>query len=144
MKYLLLTILVFPLISAMAFGESEHQPIKDSKYIASALIELRDSNGNLVSTITSQASKYLPEPIVDEFLDQYDVVKTVNVNGKSYELRQIVLTEKHEKDSYGFQSKLSVLDDNEKVTIFGGSNHAFLVKSGDVSTITWTVLRHTN
>ncbi|MBM3896879.1 MAG: hypothetical protein FJ360_03990 [Thaumarchaeota archaeon] len=128
--------------SSIVYGETELQPIQGSKYVASALIELHDVNGNLVSVTNAHASKYLVDPIVDEFLDQYDVKKIIEKNGKKYELRQIILTEEHPKNSYGFQSKLIVQDENKnKILIFGGSNHAFLVKSSDVSTIVWNILR---
>jgi hypothetical protein len=141
----LATILLFVVLSTFSvicYGEEEHVSIQGSKYFASALIELRDINGNLVSVTNAIASKYLPNPIVDEFLDQYDIKEIIEKNGKRYELRQIALTEEHPMDSYGFKSKLIVQDENmNKVVIFGGSNHAFLVKAGDVSTIVWIILR---
>ena len=143
MKIIVILLLVLASISpTIVYGEAELQPIQGSKYAASALIELRDTSGNLASVSSVQASKYLVDPIVDEFLDQYDVKEIIEKDGKKYELRQIVLTEEHPKDSYGFQSKLFVQDENRnKILIFGGSNHAFLVKAGDVSTIVWNTLR---
>lgn len=130
------------IVPSIVYAEAEFQPIQGSKYVASALIELRDANGNLVSVTSSQASKYLVDPIVDEFLHQYEVKEIVEKDGKKYELRQIILTEEHTKNSYGFQSKLFVQDENKnKVLIFTGSNHAFLVKTGDKSTIIWSILR---
>ena len=143
MKIIVILLLVLAsIIPSIVYGETELQPIQGSKYVASALIELRDANENLVSVTSAQASKYLVDSIVDEFLDQYDVKEIVEKDGKRYELRQIVLTEEHTKDSYGFQSKLFVQDENKnKVLIFGGSDHAFLVKADDVSTIVWNILR---
>lgn len=141
-KSFVLLLVLASIVPTTVYGEAELQPIQGSKYFASALIELRDANGNLVSVTNAQASKYLPDPIVDEFLEQYNVRETVEKDGKSYKLRQVTLTEEHQKDSYGFQSKLFIQDENKnKILIFGGSNHAFLVKSGDVSTIVWTILR---
>ena len=143
MKIIVILLLVLSSIApSIVNGETELQPIQGSKYFASAVIELRDAHGNLVSVTSAQASMYLIDPIVDEFLDQYDVKKIIEKNGKKYELRQIILTEEHPKDGYGFQSKLIVQDENKnKILIFGGSNHAFLVKAGDVSTIVWNILR---
>lgn len=136
---LLATVSIAP---SIVYAEDEFQPIKGSKYFASALIELRDIHGNLVSVTSAHASEYLVDPIVDEFLNQYDVKEIVEKDGKMYELRQIILTEEHPKDSYGFQSKLIIQDENKnKILIFTGANHAFLVKSGDVSTIVWNILR---
>lgn len=143
MKSSFVLLLIFAsIVPTVVYGEAELQPIQGSKYFASALVELRDANGNLVSVTNAQASKYRPDPIVDEFLKQYDVKETVEKDGKNYELRQVTLTEEHTKDGYGFQSKLFIQDENKnKILIFGGSNHAFLVKSGDISTIIWTILR---
>ena len=143
MKIIVILLLVLSSIApSIVNGETELQPIQGSKYFASAVIELRDVNGNLVSVTSAQASKYLVDSIVDEFLDQYDVKEIVEKDGKRYELRQIVLTEEHPKDSYGFQSKLFVQDESKnRILIFTGSNHAFLVKTGDVSTIVWNILR---
>jgi len=126
------------------YGETELQSIDGSKYVAVAQIELRDSSGNLVSVTKAIASHYLPDPIVDEFLEQYEVKEFVELKGKVYELRQIVLTEEHPKDSYGFDSKLLLQAENRKIEIFSGLNHGFQVKSGDVSTIVWTILRLSN
>jgi hypothetical protein len=138
----ILSLALASIVLNIVYVEAELQPIQGSKYVASALIEIRDANGNLQSVTSAHASKYLVDPIVDEFLNQYDVKEIIEKDGKRYELRQIVLTEEHPKDSYSFQSKLIVQDENKnKVLIFGGSNHAFLVKAGDVSTIVWNILR---
>ena len=140
---------IFVIIAAFLFptsiyGETEPQSIDGSKYVAVAQIELRDSSGNLVSVTKAIASHYLPDPIVDEFLEQYEVKEFVELKGKVYELRQIVLTEEHPKDSYIFESTLLLQAENRKIEIFSGLNHAFQVKSGDVSTIVWTILRLSN
>ncbi len=141
--FIYVTIAAF-LFPTSIYGETEPQSIDGSKYVAVAQIELRDSSGNLVSVTKAIASHYLPDPIVDEFLEQYEVKEFVELKGKVYELRQIVLTEEHPKDSYVFESTLLLQAENRKIEIFSGLNHAFQVKSGDVSTIVWTILRLSN
>lgn len=141
--FIYVTIAAF-LFPTSIYGETEPQSIDGSKYVAVAQIELRDSSGNLVSVTKAIASHYLPDPIVDEFLEQYEVKELVELKGKVYELRQIVLTEEHPKDSYGLESTLLLQAENRKIEIFSGLNHAFQVKSGDVSTIVWTILRLSN
>lgn len=141
--FIFVTIAAF-LFPTSIYGETEPQSIDGSKYVAVAQIELRDSSGNLVSVTKAIASHYLPDPIVDEFLEQYEVKEFVELKGKVYELRQIVLTEEHPKDSYVFESTLLLQAENRKIEIFSGLNHAFQVKSGDVSTIVWTILRLSN
>ena len=44
----------------------------------------------------------------------------------------------------GFDSTLLLQAENRKIEIFSGLNHAFQIKSGDVSTIVWTILRLSN
>jgi len=140
--FVILLLAIVSFVPSIVYAEDEFQPIEESNYVATALIELRDANGNLASITSVQASKYLVDPIVDEFLNQYEVKEIVEKDGKMYELRQIILTEEHPKNSYGFQSKLIVQDENKnKVLIFTGSNHAFLVNAGDKSTIIWSILR---
>jgi len=141
--FIYVTIAAF-LFPTSIYGETEPQSIDGSKYVAVAQIELRDSSDNLVSVTKAIASHYLPDPIVDEFLEQYEVKEFVELKGKVYELRQIVLTEEHPKDSYVFESTLLFQAENRKIEIFSGLNHAFQVKSGDVSTIVWTILRLSN
>lgn len=141
--FIYVTIAAF-LFPTSIYGETEPQSIDGSKYVAVAQIELRDSSDNLVSVTKAIASHYLPDPIVDEFLEQYEVKEFVELKGKVYELRQIVLTEEHPKDSYVFESTLLLQAENRKIEIFSGLNHAFQVKSGDVSTIVWTILRLSN
>ena len=145
MKIIAILLLLVSIVPSIVYGEIYLQPIQGSKYVASAVIELRDKNENLVSVTNAQASKYLVDPVIDEFLDQYDVKEIIEKDEKMYELRQIILTEEYSKDSYGFKSMLIVQDENNnKVVIFGGSNHAFLVKTGEVSTIVWNILRLVN
>jgi len=137
--FIIFLVILYPVY---VYAETSLVPIDDSKYIASAQIELRDSDGNLVGVTTSNAGRYLPDPIVDEFLELYPVKENIMINEKKYELREIVVTEVHQKDSYVFISHLFVQTENgSTVEIFRGLNHAFLVKSGDESTIMWTILK---
>ena len=146
MKLVILLVIVGFFFTQTVFGqtyeETELKSIYDSKYIASAQIELRNVDGNLLSITNANAIIYLDDPIVDEFLDGYDVIDIVDIDDIKYELRQIVLTESHSKKSYVFVSFLKLLvDGNETIEIFRALNHGFATNSGDVSTITWSILR---
>ena len=48
---------------------SDMDKIKDSKYKASAVSVVRNAEGELVSVVRVEASRYLDDPIVDQFLN---------------------------------------------------------------------------
>ena len=100
MKYLLLIIISVSFASVFsvnAFGQSLYVnpdednliKIKDSKYFASSINVLRNSNGDLISVVKTDASKYLPNPITDQFIDTLPIVKEGIFNAKNIEMRQV-------------------------------------------------------
>ena len=158
MKLIILLAIIGFFFTQTAFGQADnereqtYEPTKlkliyDSKYIATAEIVLRDSDGNLISITNANAFRYLDDPIVDEFLETYEIIDVVEKDGKKYELRQILAQENHGEDAYAyaFISYLDLLvNGNETIEIFRALHHGFALKSGDVSTITWSILRQVN
>ena len=57
--------------------------INDSKYKATAISVLRDSEGQLLSVIKTSATRYLDKPVTDEFIDTLPVIKKGILNGKN-------------------------------------------------------------
>ena len=142
MKLVVILLFVIASIPSIVYGESQLISIQGSKYVASALIELRNSDGALVGMTKSDAGRYLQDQVVDKFLDLYPVLKNVELNDRIYELRQIVVTEEFTVDRYGFVSSLFLkINENESVEIFRGLHDAIQIKKGDVSTTYWTLLR---
>ena len=108
MKYLLLIIISVSfasVFSVSAFGQSLYVnpdeddlvKIKDSKYFASSINVLRNSNGDLISVVKTDASKYLPNPITDQFIDTLPIVKEGIFNAKNIEMRQVEVNYNYEK-----------------------------------------------
>ena len=91
MKLVILLAIVGFFFTQTVFGqtyeETELKLIYDSKYIATAEIVLRDSDGNLISITNANAFRYLDDPIVDEFLEAYEIIDVIEKDGKKYELR---------------------------------------------------------
>ena len=93
---------LFSIFSVNAFGqllyvnpdEDELIEIKDSKYVASSINVLRNSNGELISVVISNASKYLPNPITDQFLDTLPIVKQGMLDQKNIEIETNEINEK--------------------------------------------------
>ena len=88
---------LFSVFSVNAFAQSlyvdvsagELIKIKDSKYVASSINVLRISDGDLISVVKTDASRYLLDPKTDQFLDMYPIFKEGVLNGKNIEMRQI-------------------------------------------------------
>ena len=170
MKYLLLIIISVSfasVFSVSAFGQSLYVnpdeddliKIKDSKYFASSINVLRNSNGDLISVVKTDASKYLPNPITDQFIDTLPIIKEGIFNAKNIEMRQVevnynyekCITEIYQVPGYSDQcnwyhrayvTSLGINNDkDERFEIFRGLNHSYTVKPGDSVTSYWTIIR---
>ena len=170
MKYLILIAISISLASVFsvnAFGQSLYVnpdedtiiKIKDSKYFASSINVLRNSNGELISVVKTEASKYLPNPITDQFIDTLPIIKEGIFNAKNIEMRQVevnynyekCITEMYQVPGYADQcnwyhrayvTSLGINNDNgERFEIFRGLNHSYTVKPSDSVTSFWTIIR---
>ena len=108
MKHLILIAIAISLASVFsvnAFGQSLYVnpdednliKIKDSKYFASSINVLRNSNGELISVVKTDASKYLPNPVTDQFIDTLPIMKEGILNAKNIEMRQVEVNYNYEK-----------------------------------------------
>ena len=133
--------------------------IDDSKYQASAVSVVRNSDGELVSVIKTTATRYLDKSITDEFIDTLPVMKKGTLNGKNLEMTQVALdydykkclTEMYEVPGYTEQCNwyhratvtiLGVTDpEGQKYELFRGLNHSYSVKPLYTVTSYWTIIR---
>ena len=132
--------------------------IDDSKYKASAISVLRNSDGELVSVIKTTATRYLDKSITDEFIDTLPVMKKGTLNGKNLEMTQVALdydytkclTELYEVPGYTEQCNwyhratvtiLGVNSEGQTYELFRGLNHSYSVKPLDTVTSFWTIIR---
>ena len=170
MKYLLLIVISVSfasVFSVSAFGQSLYVnpdednliKIKDSKYFASSINVLRNSNGELISVVKTEASRYLPNPITDQFIDTLPIMKEGIFNAKNIEMRQVevnynyekCITEMYQVPGYADQcnwyhrayvTSLGINNDkDERFEIFRGLNHSYIVKPEDTVTSFWTIIR---
>ena len=170
MKHLILIAIAISLASVFsvnAFGQSLYVnpdednliKIKDSKYFASSINVLRNSNGELISVVKTEASRYLPNPITDQFIDTLPIMKEGIFNSKSIEMRQVevnynyekCITEMYQVPGYADQcnwyhrayvTSLGINNDKgERFEIFRGLNHSYTVKPSDSVTSFWTIIR---
>ncbi len=133
--------------------------IDDSKYKASAISVLRNSDGELLSVIKTSATRYLDKSVTDEYIDTLPVMKKGILNGKNLEMTQVTLnydyakclTELYEVPGYTEQCNwyhratatiLGVTDETGKqFELFRGLNHSYSVKPLDTVTSYWTIIR---
>ena len=132
--------------------------IDDSKYKASAISVLRNSDGELVSVIKTTATRYLDKSITDDFIDTLPVMKKGTLNGKNLEMTQVALdydytkclTEMYEVPGYTEQCNwyhratatiLGVNSEGQSYELFRGLNHSYSVKPLDTVTSFWTIIR---
>ena len=132
--------------------------IDDSKYKATAVSVLRNSDGELVSVIKTTATRYLDKSITDEFIDTLPVMKKGTLNGKNLEMTQVsldydytkCLTELYEAPGYTEQCNwyhratvtiLGVNSEGQTYELFRGLNHSYSVKPLDTVTSYWTIIR---
>ena len=132
--------------------------IDDSKYKASAISVLRNSDGELVSVIKTTATRYLDKSITDDFIDTLPVMKKGTLNGKNLEMTQVALdydytkclTEMYEVPGYTEQCNwyhratatiLGVNSEGQSYELFRGLNHSYSVKPLDTVTSYWTIIR---
>ena len=133
--------------------------IDDSKYKATAISVLRNSDGELLSVIKTSATRYLDKSVTDEYIDTLPVMKKGILNGKNLEMTQVTLnydyakclTELYEVPGYTEQCNwyhratatiLGVTDETGKqFELFRGLNHSYSVKPLDSVTSYWTIIR---
>jgi len=128
---------------------SDMDEISESKYRATAVSIIRNESGELMSVVKIDATRYLDDPIIDEFLnsDPSMLVKTGSVNKQDVSLYRTLaeynnpecLERLFEVPGYynecewyhrAFVTMLGVNRDDtgEQFTIFRGLNHGFVVK----------------
>ena len=171
MKYLIIVfmVLLIPAVVSVANAQSlyidasygDMDKIEESKYKATGISVVRNSNGELLSVVRVDASRYLEHPVVDKFLnsDPKNLVKQGMVNGQKINMYNIVaeysypecISELYDVPGYAdscnwyhrsFVSMLGVTDESEgeRYNFFRGLNHAFVVRQLDEVKTFWTVL----
>ena len=163
----IITLSILTIFSSGVFAQSlyidkdelEMEKIQNSKYIASNISIIRNSSGELISVVKTEASTYLPKSITDKFLDTLPEMKKGSMNGKNVSMMQTIVEYQYEEclgeifqvpgydkqcDWYHrpYITNLAVNDETgERFEIFRGLNHSYLVKPSYSVTDYWTIIR---
>ena len=164
---LIVCLAILSVFSVNAFAQSlfvnpaddKLKNIENSKYVASSINVLRNSNGELISVVRTEASKYLPDPITDQFIDTLPIMKKGVFEKKNVEMKQVevnynyekCITEMYQVPGYADQcnwyhrayvTSLAINNDKgERFEIFRGLNHSYTIKPSDSVTSFWTIIR---
>ena len=161
-------ILVVPICISQVYAQSlyvdvsagDMDPIEESKYRATGISVLRNSDGGLISVVRVDATRYLNDPVVDRFLKSNPdyLVKQGTINGERVSLHKVevdynnpeCLTNLYQIPGYSdpceyyhraFVTMLGINDEEgESHTIFRGLNHVYTVKSLDDVTTIWHII----
>jgi len=123
----------------IAFKEMDTISVKDSKYTAHVQIHVRNSDGTLIAIIESDKVEYRPHVISDEFLETYPIKEKFEINGISYEIREIVISLNPETDYFVSSNKLFSEKFGNPVVVFFMLHHALAIEKGDTVEAVWTI-----
>ena len=165
---LLVMVLVAPICISQVYAQTlyvdstigDMEKIDESKYRATGVSIIRNSDGNLVGVVRVDATRYLDDPIIDEFLKSNPdyVIKQGTINGKEVRLHEIKAEYSYPKclekvfEVVGYNDEchwyhrayvtmLGINDEEgESHIIFRGLNHVFTVKSMDNVTTMWHII----
>ena len=166
---ILVIVLIVPICISQVYAQTlyvdarigDMDKIGESKYRASGVSVLRNSDGELISVIRVDATRYFNNPVVDRFLNSNPdfVIKQGTVNGEKVSLHEVEIDyfnpECLEKvfDVQGYNDEcnwyhratatiLGITDGiGEKYELFRGLNHSYSVKPLDSVTSYWTIIR---
>ena len=165
---ILVIVLIVPICISQVYAQTlyvdarigDMDKIDESKYRASGVSVLRNSDGGLISVIRVDATRYLNDPVVDRFLNSNPefLIKQGTINGEKVSLHEVeinylnpeCLEEVFDVPGYNdecnwyhraYVTMLGVNDEKgESHTIFRGLNHVFTVKALDALTTTWHII----
>ncbi|MGQ0376977.1 MAG: tetratricopeptide repeat protein [Nitrososphaerota archaeon] len=119
-------------------------PITDSKYLGHVILQLRNSQGILVSVFVSDALGYLPHEITDEYLNSAPVKELVEIDGQKYEKREFVETLHGKKSTFIGKAVLGYDKLGYDIYPFDVLPHGITIEKGDMLRADWTILKKIN
>lgn len=128
----------------IAFKGMDTISVKDSKYTAHVQIQVRNSDGTLISIIESDKVEYRPHVISDEFLEAYPIKEKFEINGISYETREIVISLNPETDYFVSSNKLFSEKFGYPIVVFFMLHDALAIEKGDTVEAVWTITVNKN
>ena len=162
------SVLIIPVLVSTVNAQTLHvdahigtlKDIEESKYKASGITTIRNTEGELISVVRVDASRYLDNPIIDQYLiseePSVSLVKRGMLGADTISHYRVVVDYLNpvcsetlfeipgfndECDWYQavFSTLFMIQDEGIEYQIFRGLNHNFIVKSGYDLTTYWDV-----
>jgi tetratricopeptide (TPR) repeat protein len=130
--------------SYLAINQIRLIPITNSKYFGHVVLQVRNSQGDLVSVFVSDALGYLPHEITDEYLNSAPVKEIVDREGQKYEKREFVETLHAKKSTFIGKAVLGYDKLGYDIYPFDVLPHGITIESGDTLRADWTILKKIN
>ncbi len=143
MKIILISLLCLILIGSTSYSFAQIYAVNSHTKVPEVMLqlELRDSDGNLVSYIEAKQVISIDPLKLNEFLDLIDYKKFLIKDGKVYEKIQWQgKTEKLKKHTYS-QFNLWVNEQSEFIKVLTVRHNSYQGQPGDTLTIYWTIIR---
>ena len=119
-------------------------PITNSNYLGHVVLQVRNSQGTLVSVFVSDALGYLPHEITDEYLNSSPVKELVEIDGQKYEKREFVETLHGKKSTFIGKAVLGYDRLGYDIYPFDVLPHGITMEKGDILRADWTILKKIN
>ena len=119
-------------------------PITNSNYLGHVVLQVRNSQGTLVSVFVSDALGYLPHEITDEYLNSSPVKELVEIDGQKYEKREFVETLYGKKSTFIGKAVLGYDKLGYDIYPFDVLPHGIIMEKGDTFRADWTILKKIN
>lgn len=137
-----LAILIIVLVAAGAVGVTKAQSPEPTDFDVLLQLELRNSDGKLISYIEGKKILQIRPVYLNEYLDGLPDKKIVTIQGKQFELIQFEKRIEHVIKYHAFAIySLQVPVNGEMTQVLLINNDAYQVAPGDTITPRFTILR---
>ena len=116
-------------------------PVTNSKYSGYVVLDVRNSEGGLVSVIVSDALGYMPLEITDEYLNDAPVKEKIVIDGKTYEKREFTNVLRSDKTTFIGRTFLVYDKLGYDIFAFDALPHGITLENGDTLTANWVIFR---
>jgi tetratricopeptide (TPR) repeat protein len=119
-------------------------PVTNSKYFGHVVLQVRNSQGILVSVFVSDALGYLPHEITDEYLASSPVIELVEIDGQTYEKREFTEILNAKKSTFIGKAVLGYDKLGYDIYPFDVLPHGITIEPGDILRADWTIFKKIN
>ena len=144
MKIIVISLLLLFLTGISSYSYAQYTEVDAHTKVPEVMLqlELRDSDGNLITYIEAEQIIGINLLEFNEFLDNQKYKKFLIKDGKAYEIIQWQgQTEKFDKKHAYSQFDLWKPEENEFKSVLTVRHNSYQTQPGDTVTVYWTIIR---